>query len=132
MADEINPEFETALLELAMGDLRATEDPQLALRKALLVLLFITGDDAEREHRGIFRSFLLALFPPLAEQFVNHRHVLFGDVQVMRARQADDRLALFANVNRLSSALAERLGKRRRRPPRGRRGASAKREASDA
>ncbi len=82
--DTGNNVFEEFLVARLIRDLPKDNDPVRALRSALLGALLLLEDEDRAARRLI--DFLLLEFDPLANAFNKHKHHLFGDLEVMRAR----------------------------------------------
>lgn len=95
--------FHAAVVEAALADLSHEEDPVVALRKAVLVLLFLHDENAPPSIEAL-RRYLLLEFPPLADAFRDHKHPLLGD-EVLRARVGDNvRLLIREKFGRFMAA----------------------------
>lgn len=107
MGDESEREIIDGYVVSEMLDELAEEgDPQVAMRKALLAMLVLTTESESPAMRA-FQDFLLLAFAPIADALKDgsNRHPLFGDVEVMRARLQDGRLALLLPMERLAKKM---------------------------
>ena len=71
-----------------MPDLAHEPDKGLALRKALLLLVLCTQDDARFGTEDLIQ-FLLGAFEPLAGAFEDHKHPLYREHLAARAASGD-------------------------------------------
>jgi hypothetical protein len=71
-----------------MPELAHEADEKLALRKALLLLVLCTQDDA-RHGTDELIQFLLGAFAPLSGRFVEHKHPLYRGHSAARAASGD-------------------------------------------
>ena len=101
--------FDAYLTDHVMDDIHKEDNERRALRKALLhCIMLLDGDN--RASRQEFREYLMAHFRPLSDQFIKDRHDYFGEIDVMRARNADGKLTLLVPTDRLKALLdRERL-----------------------
>ena len=71
-----------------MPELAREPDQSTALRKALLLLILCTQDDA-RFGAEEFIQYLLGAFEPLASAFTDHKHLLYREHCAARAASSD-------------------------------------------
>jgi hypothetical protein len=71
-----------------MPELAREPDQLLALRKALLLMILCTQDDA-RFGTAEFIQYLLGAFEPLAGAFVSHKHPFYREHNAARAASGD-------------------------------------------
>jgi hypothetical protein len=71
-----------------MPELAHEPDEKLALRKALLLLILCTQDEA-RYGTEEFIQYLLGAFQPLAGAFAEHKHPLYREHLAARAASGD-------------------------------------------
>ena len=71
-----------------MPELAHEADEKLALRKALLMLILCTQDDARYGTEELIQ-FLLGAFEPLSGRFAEHKHPLYREHSAARAANGD-------------------------------------------
>lgn len=93
-----------ALARAAVVDLIGETDEQRALRKALLLLVFMLQEQTDP---GVtcFIDYLLAGFSPLTRWFEQNHHPFVGDEHVFRATLPDGHQALLIRRDYLHEAM---------------------------
>ena len=92
------------LVHKLVQELRQDTDEVRALRKAILGLLILMTSD-RRASVELLNGYLLIEFGPLARSFSDHKHHLFGSIEVLRGLETDSRPTLFLPEERLKELL---------------------------
>ena len=75
---------ERSIANAIFEDLYEETDANLALRKALLLVIFLSQDKVTKTVRQVYAELLDDLFEPLASHFVDHNHPFFRDFVIGR------------------------------------------------
>jgi hypothetical protein len=87
-------------------ELSRTSDEGDALRRAIITLAILIGEDADEPTRAFIEHLLLE-FPPLAEHFTDHTHPIIPGHKVVCGLTAEGNTAIFLSESFVLNLLGE-------------------------